>query len=309
MQQKVNFNGLDVYTIYGQDGVSRASFVPEKGGVGSSLILPFLGKGREVLFQHTHFWERGNPHLPGGLPFVFPICARIERGGVFGNYLYDGHLYNLPIHGFAPHMAWQCEILTRDSLRLTLSDNAETFKQYPFHFTIELEYKIIADRLECRQKYTNTDDTAMPYYAGFHPYFLTLHANEGKADVMLDYAPKRFFAYNEKLTDIIGEKAPFVLPASISDPRINEQLTKLGENKKITLNFPDGFKLQMEALGVDDADMFSYVQIYTIENEPFICVEPWMSFPNSLNAVLGVRWLHPGKSESGLLRLGVLSPS
>ena len=153
MPKKTQHNGLDVYTISAIDGITQASFVPEKGGVGSSIILPFAGEGRELLFQHHHFWEKGNPHLPGGWPFIFPVCARIERGGVQGNYLYDGKVYNMKIHGFAPYLPWKVVEHFADSITLSLRDTEETLQQYPFNFLIELKYRVDHGVLTCVQRY------------------------------------------------------------------------------------------------------------------------------------------------------------
>jgi galactose mutarotase-like enzyme len=282
MLQKTDYKGWEIFTIYADDGISQASFVPAKGGVISSLIMSFQGVGRETLFQHEYFCDK-----------------------IFGNYLYDGHIYNLPIHGFASQMPWHCEILAKNSLRLTLTDNAATLAQYPFSFKIELEYKITGGRLTCKQTYSNTGKTDMPYYAGFHPYFLTPGAGSGKQNVLLDYAPQRRFVYNERMTDLIGEQELFPVPASVADPQINEQLTKLGKNKVVTLAYPEGFKINMEAMGESDPNMFSYIQLYTQVDKPFICVEPWMSFPNGLNTVFGARCLRPGQSEQGILKVWI----
>lgn len=301
-------NDFDVYTIVSADGKTRASFVPEKGGVGSSIVIPWRQGERELLYRHTHFWERGNSSLPGGWPFIFPICARIAREGIFGNYLYDSEIYNLPIHGFAAAMAWQVVISNsqKDRLTLILQDTTETLRCYPFNFRIELKYIVENGKLICQQKYVNTGNKALPYYAGFHPYFLTPPLTQGKDKVMLNYQPTRRLRYNEKLTDIVGTQELFPLPASIADPVINEQLVELGsENKTITLTYPDGFKINMEAYGVEDKHMFRYVQLYTQPTEPFICVEPWMAFPNALNSMLGARWLQPGQEEHGILQLWV----
>lgn len=298
-------NTFDVYTITSPDGNTRASFVPEKGGVGSSLIMPWQNNDRELLYQHKHFWQRNNTSLPGGWPFIFPICARIERDGIFGNYLYDGELYNLPIHGFAASLPWQ--VINNpnqpDKITLVLTETPATLKNYPFCFKIELEYSVANNKFTCRQKYTNTGTKPMPYYAGFHPYFLTPPPQQGKEKVILDYKPLRRFRYNERLTDLVGTQELFTLPSSITNPIINEQLVELGENKNIILSYPDGFKITLQANGVEDTNLFRYVQLYTQEHESFICIEPWMSFPNALNSILGVRWLQPGQSEHGVLQL------
>lgn len=363
-------NTFDVYTIVSTDGHTRASFVPEKGGVGSSLIMPWTKKHhhdsahtkddhageraasniveRELLFQHPHFWERGNPSLPGGWPFIFPICARIARNGVFGSYYYDGTTYNLPIHGFASAMPWRVKAGNGnvssqsqsppqqqqqqhhhdDRITLVLEETYDTLRCYPFRFRIELEYRVENNKFICYQTYTNTGDKPLPYYGGFHPYFLTPPpevAHEecehgakqqkismaqrllmlGKKDeVILNYKPTRRFRYNEDLTDLVGTQELFKLPTSITNPIINEQLVELGgEDKTITLAYPDGYILSLRADGVEDANMFRYVQLYTQPTEPFICIEPWMGFPNALNSVYGVRWLQPGQSEHGVLQL------
>lgn len=300
MAKVTNINSFEVYTITSANQAMQMSFVPEKGGVGSSIVVNFQGKEHELLFQHDHFWERGNASLPGGFPFIFPICARIARDGVFGNYLYNGELYNLPIHGFASRMPWQVvlEKTTEDTITLKLEDTEDTLKVYPWKFCIELEYKVTDNQIQCRQTYTNNDEKAMPYYAGFHPYFLTPQPQQGKEKVMLNYQPNRRFKYNSTLTDLVGTQPLFAVPASIADPVINEQLVELSTNKITTLSYQEqGFALHIEALGVEDKNMFPFVQLYTQENQPFICVEPWMSFPNALNTIDGPRWLQAKHSE------------
>jgi galactose mutarotase-like enzyme len=51
--------------------------------------------------------------------------------------------------------------------------------------------------------------------------------------------------------------------------------------------------------------MFPYVQLFTETKKPFFCAEPWMAFPNAINAVSGARWLQPGKSDKAILTLSV----
>lgn len=303
MNNKSQHKNFDIYTICSQDGKTRATFVPAIGGVASSIIMPYANSERELLYQHTYFWDKEVKDLPGAWPFIFPICARIERGGVPGNYLYDGHLYNLPIHGISWWLPWNVTNFTQDTIILALSDNQETLKRYPFHFHIELKYQISDKKLACYQTYSNTGNKPMPYYAGFHPYFLTPKPGEGKEKVMLNYHAKRRFIYNDKLTDLIGEQKLLNMPISIADPKINEQLVELSEDKTSSLSFPDGFQLSMKAEGTEDPNMFKYVQVYTQPHKPFVCIEPWMGFPNAMNTVAGCRFLKPNESEHGIIQL------
>ncbi|MDF2530040.1 MAG: aldose 1-epimerase family protein, partial [Gammaproteobacteria bacterium] len=172
-------------------------------------------------------------------------------------------------------------------------------QEYPFHFEIILEYEMFENGFSCKQTYRNTGTSAMPYYAGFHPYFAL---NAPKDQIKLDYKPSRRFQYNTKLTDIIGELPLFETPAALTLPELNESLVELLESKQVQLSFPDNSSFKMKAEGIEDPHLFRFLQLYHIPTEPFLCIEPWMGHPNSLNSVAGVRWLAPHTSEQGILR-------
>ncbi len=308
MAERSTQHGYEVWTITTPDGGTRASFIPEKGGTGSSIVMPGPGGPRELLFVHDFFWEKQTAKIPGGWPFLFPICGRLERAGDTGTYLYDGRLRQLPSHGFGPRTAWQAFDTSRpDQLTLRLTDSDATRTDYPFRFEVLLTYRARAGELICEQTYTNRGDKPMPYYAGFHPYFLTPEAGRGKEDVQLDFRPVRAFAYNARYTDLVGEIKPPPLPAPISDAALNERITRVHDDRESRLVLPDGLTVHLAAEGVEDPDLFPYIQLYTMTGKPFFCIEPWMGFPNALNTVAGSRWLAPGASEHGILRLWVTS--
>lgn len=298
-------NGLKKFTIVSKDGSSKVTCVPARGGALSSIIMPGKSGARELLFQHDYFWDPTISDMPGGWPVAFPVFARIERQGQRGVYLYDGKRYQLSIHGFAWQEPWEIEVNASHQLTLTLVDNERTYAVYPFRFQIILEYEIQPALLICRQTYTNLDNKPMPYNFGFHPYFFT--SEHEKAEVQLDYKPQRRFIYNKELTDLMGEADLFKLPTSISNPEINEQLTMLGQDKLIKLTYPNGDAIHLIAEGLEDADLFPYVQLYTIPEKPFFCAEPVMGFPNAINSCQGMRWLLPNQSEHGLLKLSLQS--
>lgn len=299
---KTQTNGMDVYTIQATDGAA-ASIVPDMGAAVSSLLLPGPDGPAEMLFLHPFFWEKDNERTRGGFPFIFPICGRLERDGQAGAYLYNAHRYTMPSHGFSMRMPWTVVEEADDRLTLALHDTDQTQAQYPFSFELTLTFRMEPGTFLIEQKYTNTGDTAMPYYAGFHPYFLTPNPSAGKKDVMLDFQPVRGLAYNEELTDLAGERDLPAIPVSVSDPAINEALTMVGADKEAQLQYPNGTTLHMRADGNEDPNLFAYIQFYTIPDQPFFCVEPWMAFPNALNTVAGCRQLPPNSSESGTLKV------
>lgn len=116
-----------LYKMMASDGQTQATIVPERGGWISSIILPFENGAREILYQHEHAWDEALAHLPGGSPFVFPICARIARGEKQNKYLYDGKQYHLNIHGFSWTEKWFVESVADNSIEIVLRYNDNTF--------------------------------------------------------------------------------------------------------------------------------------------------------------------------------------
>lgn len=298
-------NNFKTITLAAEDGVTQAVVVPERGAWISSLILPLKNGARETLFQHDHAWDAELKSLPGGSPFVFPICARIARGEKKNTYLYDGKQYELTIHGFSWREKWHVEHITKNSIEMVLRHNANTLQSYPFEFEVRLRYEVVPGKLICYQVYENQEKhRKMPYYAGFHPYFLTPHSCDEKEKVIVDFKSLRRLKYNDTLTDIVGEQPILKTPISIMQPEANEQLNILcHQDKSAKLIFPNGDVININV--TENAHYFPYLQLYTIPEKPFFCVEHWMGFPNALNSVDGVRWLKAGESESAVYEISV----
>lgn len=120
---------------------------------------------------------------------------------------------------------------------------------------------------------------------------------------MLNFQPKLRLLYNERLTDLIGETPPPKLPAPITDPELQETLTFTGESNITRMILPKGPTVCIQAKGERDPAMFPYVQLYSMADKPFYCIEPWTGHPNALNSVFGTRRLAPGSEEKAALQV------
>lgn len=298
------YSGFKVYTIKASDGSGEAQIVPDLGANVSSLKLPWKDGLRETLYLHPFYWERKSERTRGGFPFIFPICGRLERDGEAGVYLYEGVRYKMANHGFSMRVPWNVTDNSEDdSIVLSLRDNNLTLNEYPFPFEVRLRFRIAAGMFTIEQDYINPGKEPIPYYAGFHPYFATPAPGQGKERVKLDYRPIEQWTYNNRLTDIITRDSPPSVPSIVSDSSLNEKLTRVGLDKEVRLIFPEGHTLHVCAEGIRDRDMFPFVQLYTMPDRPFFCVEHWMGFPNAMNTVKGCRWLGPATSEQGIMRV------
>lgn len=276
-------------TIQAEDGISQFTLVPALGGMGTSLMLPFQNTPRELLYLPEHFWDLEDKTWQGGWPYCFPICGRLA-------------CKTMPLHGFGPYMPWDVLAVSADEVTIQLTETPETLKVYPYKFVVKLTYKISSGVLTCQQSVTNHSALPMPYYAGFHPYFLTPLAQ--KAQITVDFDPTGRKQYNEALTDIIGNLPKLDLPQSVSNPGLNEQLSTVADNKT-ALNFPDGLKINMQVAGLERSDQFNFVQMYTQTDKPFFCIEPWMNFPNALNHKSELTYLESKKTENAHLNINV----
>lgn len=305
-----DYQGHRLYTIMSHDERAHMTFLPDRGGVASSLVLPTAEGSQECLYLHDWFWQAEPwPDLPGGWPFCFPVCARLEADGQSGAYVYAGQTYTLPIHGFNWSMPWAVFDAGADWITMQLLDTPESQEMYPFAFDLRLTYRLSVDGMRCEFWCQNTGDTPMPYYAGFHPYLLTPAVGVGKDQVQLHYAPIKRFQYNEQLTGICGEQPLFDVPCAIVDPAVNEQLTQVGANKRALLQAPGWAGLSIEIKEESRSDLFSFVQLYTMADRPFFCVEHWMNAPNAMNHLESVLCLAPGQTDTAVCEVRVPTES
>lgn len=267
------------------DGLTQAQFFPERGGIMTSLIMG----GVERLYLHDFLFDEKITDLPGGSAFLFPVCGRVEYQDKLGFYYLNGHKYQLPIHGFSWNKAWKVIDKGGDFIELFLTHDPETLKMYPFRFEISLRYEISPGKIICRQKYKNLSDEQMPFSAGFHPYF--------KDALRVNALPSKSFLYNKNFTGFVNEEKLTGLKVSLDYLQINQQLFLL-KKKQTEIVFADG-----QVLAINSSGEFAYLQLYTQHGKPFICAEPWMSFPNAINSEKGMRWLTPGEVESAQVEI------
>lgn len=306
MAESTQVNGQESWTIHAADGCTSAGFIPAFGGIGHSLTLPFQGAPRETLFLHDFFWNETYTKTRGGWPFLFPVCGRLERDGRDGVYLYRDRLCTLPPHGFSLRKPWTVEKSDRpDALTMTLAADDATRQAYPFSFRLRMTYRVAPGELRAELSVQNTGTEPMPYYAGYHPYFLTPPQGGGKEGCRISVQARRQWTYNERLTDVRGTAKAPVFPASVLEPCVNETLNEVLERTVTRLDFPDGFGLEVAVSEESERGLFPFVQLYTIPERPFFCIEPWMGHPNALNAITGSRWLPPGACDQSVLRVGV----
>lgn len=221
-------------------------------------------------------WE-GNPEYWGKhSPILFPIVGTLKNN----TYTYNGNVYNLSRHGFARDMNFDLISLTENEAVFSLKSNQETKALYPFDFELQIIYTLIDAELNIRYRILNTGSEALFYAIGGHPAFALSDAFEHYS---LQFVPNENLISYELENDLLSDKTKKIELDKGNLP-LNYWLFE-----KDALIFKELKSNQIQLLhGVTPILNFKFNDfpnfgIWTKIGAPFICLEPWVGYSDTLN--------------------------
>lgn len=224
-----------------------------------------------------YIWE-GNPEFWGKhSPVLFPIVGTLKNN----SYRYNNTEYHLSRHGFARDTEFELVDKQENSATFSIQSNAETRKVYPFDFELQINYLLENDSLSIRYKVINTGNTAMPFSIGAHPA-LALPGDFEEYSIAFEKEEPLVYHLLEK--DLISDITE-TLEVENKQLHLNYQLFendalifKSLQSKALTIN-----KRGNPVLKVSYED-FPHLGIWTKINAPFICIEPWFGYSDSVES-------------------------
>jgi galactose mutarotase-like enzyme len=251
------------YILEDSQTQSFLEVVPERGGI----ITQWKVNNQDILYLNQERFTDRQLSVRGGIPILFPICGNLPDN----SYEIQGEKYQLKQHGFARDLPWQ--VIKQDtnnhaSLTLTLTNNEETLKVYPFKFVLEFTYLLKGNSLKIIQKFTNNSPTKMPFSIGFHPYFSVDDKNSLSFDI-----PSH--QYQDQQTK---EILPFNGSFDFTKDEIDAGFTYLNQQNT---SYSDRQKEITVQLNYDP--IYSNIVFWTIKGQDYICLEPWSAPRNALN--------------------------
>lgn len=237
---------------------------------GAELISLKDETGKEYLWQGDEkYWGRQSPIL-------FPFVGRLKKQ----EYTYEGKKYPMMQHGFARDMEFSVIEEKADEIWFEIKDDGETYKLYPFHFSLKIGYRLVENRIEVLWKVENIDTKTMYFNIGAHPgFFCPIDGEKDKVGYALEFNSKgnpkyygadydtglRFSKLNElKLENgrsIITKEYFDETTYIFEDNQISEvSLVKPSGEKYVTVRF------DMPILAVWSKER---------ADAPFVCLEPW----------------------------------
>lgn len=283
---------------------ARATLLPRRGGLLSTLSLVEGGKSRELLWIPGAFDSEESGWPGGGVPVMFPFAGRVFLGGQPFRYEMRGQAYDMPLHGFAYGMPWDVESVNARRATLVLESGPQTELLFPFRFTLKAHYTLEKNRIRITLETTATGREPMPVALGLHPYFrMPLSPGDEPDRCRLVTSATERLAVTP--SGGAGKAQPFSPPAfgtSLSEPDLANLI--LGKHTEPWAALVDTRENLAVRVGWQTPDV-QYTVLWTRPGEGFHCLEPWMGLPDAVATGAGVRWVEPGSTLAITMEIGL----
>ncbi|QSW89480.1 aldose 1-epimerase family protein [Flavobacterium endoglycinae] len=221
-----------------------------------------------------YIWE-GNPDFWGKhSPILFPIVGTLKNN----TYTANGNEYELSRHGFARDMEFQLVEKTENSAVFSLQSNEETLKKYPFKFELQLIYTLENTSLKIEYVVINKGDSKIPFSIGAHP---AIALPESFESYSFKFEKEESLKYNLLENDLISNKTETlkttenVVPLHYKLFENDALVFKTLESNSLTILENSKPYVQI------DFEDFPSLGIWTKDQAPFICIEPWFGYSDT----------------------------
>lgn len=223
--------------------------------------------------NQNYIWEIDEQFWNKTSPILFPIVGRLKND----EYRIYEETYSLPRHGFARD--YEFEVVEKNDSKIVfeLVSNQTTLTHYPFAFCLRLSYELVENKIILTYGTKNLSSNKMPYSIGAHPAF--------KIENIEEYSLS--FPNDKELTF-------HSLENELYDNKTNRVSL---ENNKLALNY-NYFRTDALVLKKFNSNEFSLLKaekpyatfkltnfphlgIWTKNNAPFICIEPWNGYADN----------------------------
>jgi galactose mutarotase-like enzyme len=251
--------------------LSKSGFTAVINHKGAELISLKDDRGTEYIWDgNPEFWGKHSPVL-------FPIVGTLKNN----TYRYNNQDYQLSRHGFARDMDFEIANRNDHEVTFSLQSTVETLKAYPFAFELQIIYTLTENGLVIGYRVWNKNEMPMPFSIGAHPAF----ALSGNFDnYALEFEKNETLQYHLLQNDLISHQT-VLLGLTQGKLRLDY---KLFENDALVFK-----KLKSQSLTLTkndkpvltvDFEGFPNLGIWTKPGAPFLCIEPWFGYADTLQS-------------------------
>lgn len=289
---------------------AQATVAPELGFNCYSFQVDLLGQKVEALDVFPEFLDGKSRPTRSGIPILFPFPNRIRQG----KFTWDGKEYALPvsdsfgnaIHGFCADRPWRVVKQGPDYVtgQFQLSiDAPDRLPLWPADFRLEVEYRLLRNRLRASFTISNRSRDRLPWGLGTHAYFRAPLGPAGRREDCTAEVPA---SEQWELTDCLptGKRLPVDKNrdlrggASLAGLQLDDVFTGLSyagpQFDCILIDELSGLQLTQTC-----PPIFREIVAFTPPNRACLCLEPYTCVTDAINLQAqgvdaGLRVLSPG---------------
>lgn len=234
-------------------------------------------------FQLEYLWQ-GDPAIwPRKAPVLFPIVGKVKDN----TYTFSGNKYSLSQHGFARDNVFTLVSSTQSSVVYRLQNTEDSFKNFPFEFSLDIIYSIENSTLKIEYNIQNPSASTDLYYSiGAHPGFrCPLVDGETFEDYYLE------FEKAEKLNRILldnGLRGNQTEEVVLTDRKLPLSIDLFGSKDAIVVSGLNSERISLRSTKSTHGLHFNYKNYpwFGIWSKPgpFVCLEPWMGVADDIHA-------------------------
>jgi galactose mutarotase-like enzyme len=230
--------------------------------------------------QTEYIWKGDSKIWAYHAPNLFPIVGGLKEDKLW----VDEKAYSMKRHGFARTSHFRrIEAAPKEAI-FRLRYDEEILKSYPYKFEFQVIYHLKGRTLEVLYKVINMDDKPIYFSVGAHPAF---NVPFTKGESFEDYSLE--FQYDDELiTHQLSEKGLFngettIIPTKNQELHLNKALFEKDalvfkniKSRVVTLKS----KFSNKTVKVEFPH-FNYLGLWSKEDAPFVCIEPWLGCADS----------------------------
>jgi len=235
-----------------------------------------------ILDNHTeteYLWNADPAYWKCHSPILFPFVGKLKNK----TYEYQGQVYSMSPHGFARDMNFTLLSQTENEIWFSLEATDETKQVYPFHFQLEVGYRLQGRTITVLWKVINKDQSTMYFSIGAHPaFYCPLDPTAEQEDYYISFHtnnPIHYLHIDENgLVKNKPKKQQNVLTTDQGiipvDPHMFDyDALIIEENQCHQVSLLDPYKHPYLTVKFD-APLFG-IWSPARKNAPFLCIEPW----------------------------------
>jgi galactose mutarotase-like enzyme len=251
--------------------LKNTNITAQINSLGAELISIKNNENTEYIWDgNLEFWGKHSPVL-------FPIVGALKND----TYKCNGKEYKLSRHGFAREMEFELVEKSDSRAIFNIQSNESSLLKYPFEFELQIIYTLEEKSLHIEYKVINGNEFKMPFSIGAHPAFALPKNFE---DYSIQFSEKESLNYHLLENNLIANTTKELLLDSDNSVALNYSLF---ENDALIFKTLASKTLcileNQKAILRVHYDDFPSLGIWTMVNAPFLCIEPWLGYADTVD--------------------------